>query len=78
MYVVEVSCMEWLPSQSTHSLMALGLPFSRWVMEVGRGRASDVVHKFVSAGVLGTCVLGTTTSVGSHAQVTVFFLAFPV
>ncbi|XP_063883180.1 phosphoribosylformylglycinamidine synthase-like isoform X3 [Scylla paramamosain] len=42
-----------------------------WVMEVGRGQAPDIVHKFVSNGVPGTCVLGTTTSVGSQAQVNV-------
>ncbi|MPC28113.1 Phosphoribosylformylglycinamidine synthase [Portunus trituberculatus] len=42
-----------------------------WVLEVGSGRAPDIVHKFVSNGVPGTCVLGTTTTVGPHAPVTV-------
>lgn len=45
-------------------------------MEVGSGRAPEIVHKFVSNGVPGTCVLGTTTGAGSDAQVGHLFLDF--
>lgn len=63
------------PSTATdHTPPILAALFSEeigWVMEVGSGRAPDIVRKFVSNGVPGTCVLGTTTSAGPQAQINV-------
>ena len=39
-------------------------------MEVRKGHSAEVVSKFVSSGVAGTCILGSTTCVGPSAQVT--------
>ncbi|KAG0714982.1 Phosphoribosylformylglycinamidine synthase [Chionoecetes opilio] len=57
--------------QAPPTLAALFSEEVGWLMEVGSGQALHIVRKFVSDGVPGTCVLGTTTTAGPHAKVNV-------
>nr|XP_053650761.1 phosphoribosylformylglycinamidine synthase-like [Cherax quadricarinatus] len=61
-----------LPSAMDRAPPLLAALFSEevgWVLEVKNEQSSTVLERFLSAGVPGTCVIGTTTETGPHAQV---------
>lgn len=61
-----------LPSAMDRAPSLLAALFSEevgWVLEVKNEQSSTVLERFLSAGVPGTCVIGTTTETGPHAQV---------
>lgn len=62
------------PSGVDHAPLPLSALFSEevgWVLEVAGEQSKCVLERFVSAGVRGTCCLGTTVGTGPRAQVSI-------